>query len=52
MDLFRNEKPVVYEKVHDKDKKYFIVPLKLCNKSADNNEISYDIDRELLCKIE
>lgn len=31
LDLFRNEKPVDYDKVNDKDKKYYIVPLKLVN---------------------
>ena len=56
-DLYRQEKSIDFRKAfvegREKDKKYYIVPLKKCfANSLDSDIVRYKIDRKLLKKVE
>lgn len=61
MDLYRREKKTNFDRQDAKEKRYFIVPLKLCKQVLDGSHLtpdgqrtvlSYHIDRKLLQKTE
>ena len=51
-DFFKNEKKIDYDQVEEKDKKYFMVPIKLSSSSQVEGVLEYKLDLSLLEKVE